>query len=51
MWVAKPGAIRSYFETCVSSRAQCSGRQMRNGFFVLNMVVWAVILAGIELLT
>jgi hypothetical protein len=24
---------------------------MRNGFFVLNMVVWAVILAGIELLT
>jgi hypothetical protein len=24
---------------------------MRNGFFVLNLVVWTVILAGIQLLT
>jgi hypothetical protein len=51
MQVAKWNTVRSYFDSCVAGRAECSGKQMRNGFVVLNLVVWAVILAGIQLLT
>jgi hypothetical protein len=45
------GWSRTYFGNCLSGRDACSGRQMRNGFFVLNFVAWVVILAGFELLT
>ena len=51
MRIAGWNPIRSYFGTCVSGRAECSGRQMRNGFFVLNLIVWAAIFAGVEFLT
>lgn len=50
MRVAGWSPVRS-FENCVSGRSACSGKQMRNGFFVLNMIAWALILAGFELLT
>jgi hypothetical protein len=51
MQVAKWNTVRSYFETCIYSQQECSGRQMRNGFLVLNLIAWAIILAGIQLLT
>jgi hypothetical protein len=51
MQVARWSIVRSCFETCVSGGRGCSGRQMRNGFLVLNLIVWAVVLAGIKLLT
>ena len=35
----------------MSGRPACSGKQMRKGFFFLNLIVWALILAGFELLT
>jgi hypothetical protein len=43
--------VASYFENCIWSRSRCSGPQMRNGFLVLNFIVWALIFAGFELLT
>jgi hypothetical protein len=43
--------VVSYFETCIWSRAPCSGPQMRNGFLVLNFIAWALIFAAVELLT
>lgn len=51
MQAARRSAVRSYFESCIAGRAECSGRQMRNGLLVLNLIVWALILAGFELLT
>ena len=51
MQVARWTTLRSYFNSCVTVRSECSGRQMRNSFFVLNLLAWAIILAGIELLT
>jgi hypothetical protein len=35
----------------MSGRSQCTGRQMRSGFFVLNLIAWIVILTGVHLLT
>jgi hypothetical protein len=35
----------------VSGRTPCSGKQMRNGFFMLNLIAWVIILTGIEFLT
>jgi hypothetical protein len=51
MQVARWSSVRSYFDSCITGRTECSGRQMRNSFLVLDLVVWAVILAGIKLLT
>lgn len=51
MQVAKWGTVRSYLEVCIYGRKECSGRQMRNGFFVLNLFFWVIILVGIQLLT
>lgn len=51
MQVAKWNTVRSYFETCALSGRECSGRQMRNGFLMLNLIAWAIILVGIKLLT
>ena len=51
MWVARSNSIRSYFGTCLGARAECSGKQMRNGFLMLNLIAWAIILAGVEFLT
>jgi disulfide bond formation protein DsbB len=37
-------SIRFRFEFCWFDRtAPCSGRQMRNSFFALNMIAWVVI--------
>lgn len=51
MRAAKGSPVRSYFDGCVSGRSECSGKQIRNGLFVLNMIGWIIILGGIELLT
>jgi hypothetical protein len=51
MQVARWRTVLSYFDTCVSDRQPCSGRQIRNGFFVINLIVWMLILAALELLT
>jgi hypothetical protein len=35
---------RLRFEYCLGrNTVPCTGRQMRNGFFTLNMIVWIVI--------
>jgi hypothetical protein len=51
MRVAGWSPVRSYFGNCLSAPSACSGRQMRNGFFFLNLIAWALIFAGFELLT
>jgi hypothetical protein len=51
MKVASWNTVRSCFDSCVAGRPPCSARQMRGGFFVLNLIVWALIFAGFELLT
>ncbi len=50
MQIARWGPVRSYFDSCVAGRSECSGRQIRNGFFMLNLIVWALIFAGIGFL-
>lgn len=49
MPIARWSQLHAYFECCVG-RASCSGRQMRNGFFMLNLIAWVLLIIGAELL-
>jgi len=45
---AKWKQIRLQVDYC--GRASCSGRQMRNGFFTLNLIAWVLIALAANLL-
>jgi hypothetical protein len=52
MPAAKRGPAHSSFECCMFHplHPACSGRQMRNGFFVLNILAWILAILTIRLL-
>jgi hypothetical protein len=41
---------RFRFDHCLFARRPCSGRQMRNGLILANMIVWVLIVAALTLL-
>jgi len=51
-WRASKWVSRIHFRDCLSRNPEvaCSGRQMRNGFLGINLIVWALIALAFSLL-